>query len=179
MMRFVLMFLMILNPLTVPQEPPAEEQEGVAESQPTSAPARVMPRSPAQARILQELLRGTERPHQPIISRDPQAEEPGESTRPSVRGGLLLEGEIITDVAGRLVRAGERSEFHFISGGPVDGAPSVMEFNHNGLLEAMEIETENGIEGFVISAEVTRYRGKNYLNLLRYQRQRSHGNLAP
>ena len=183
MLRCMLMFLIIGNPLLLTQEPPAEKPEATEqaapESQPTTAPERVMPRSPEQAQILQELLRGTERPHQPIVSREPQADEPGAAPRPTVRGGLLLEGEIITDVAGHLVRAGDRSEFHFKSGGPIEGAPSVMEFNKNGLLEAIEIEAENGIEDFIISAEITRYRGKNYLNLLRYQRQRTHGNLGP
>jgi hypothetical protein len=54
-----------------------------------------------------------------------------------------------------------------------------MEFNKNRWLEAMEAEAEAGVTEFIISAEVTRYRGRNYLNLLKYRRQISHGNLTP
>jgi len=174
MLRLVLAVIVAASWTLAPQE---AKEEGVTPpaSQPTSQPAvRATPRSPEQARIFQELLRDTERPRaKPILSVSEDAR--------SVAGdaSLLPEGTVLIERPGRLVRSGERSEFHLKPDSPADGAPNVMEFNKNGLLEAMEAEAAAGVREFVISAEVTRYRGRNYLNLLKYGRRISHGNLGP
>jgi len=46
-------------------------------------------------------------------------------------------------------------------------------------LEVMENEFETGVTEFVVTAELTRYRDRNYLLLRKCQRRISHGNLAP
>jgi len=156
-----------------PGEPPS--------SQPTSQPASRTPlRDPVQARIYQELLRDTERPQaKPILPVDPEtgltAAESGAGAGPTT----LLEGTVLIERTGRLLRGGDRSEFHFKAGSLADGGPDVMEILKNGLLEAMETEAEAGVKEFIISAEVTRYRERNYLLLRKYRRQVSHGNLTP
>jgi hypothetical protein len=156
-----------------PAEPPADP----ATSQPAVKPAS--PRSPTQARILEELLRDAERARPTPILSDP--ERGSETIVEGGRGGvsLLPDGYPLSERAGRLVRKGGRLEFHFTSGSPVADAPEIMEFNKNRWLEVMEAEAEAGVEEFIISAEVTRYRGQNYLNLLKFRRQISHGNLSP
>jgi hypothetical protein len=179
MFRFVLISLIAASCV---REPPQEKEKAgeSAEAQPASQPAgrTVSPRNPTQARILEELLRDAEQARpRPIVS-EPQVERGRGSAEGSQPGSLLPDGYLV-ERAGRLVRSGEHVEFHFTSGSPAEGAPNIMEFNKNRWLEAMEVEAEAGVEEFVISAEVTRYRGRNYLNLLKYRRQVSHGNLTP
>jgi len=150
---------------------PATDQ---AATQPASRPA---PRDPEQARIFETLLRESDRPHaRPVLS---------EATGPATRGGeaatgaLLLDGTPLSQCAGRLVCSGDRSLFEFKSGAPAEGAPSAMEILRNAWLEAMEAELATGVSEFIISAEVTRYRGRNYLLVRNYRRQIEHGNLNP
>jgi hypothetical protein len=150
-------------------------------SQPASEPAvRSAPRNPTQARILEELLRGTEpRQAKPILPVTPGGSSAPGAETPNGNASLLLEGTVLIERAGRLVRLGDRVEFHFKGGSPAENAADAMEFNKNGLLEAMEAEAAAGVEEFIISAEVTRYRGANYLLLRKYRRQIAHGNLSP
>lgn len=176
MLRFILASLIAATcTLTPPRE--KDEQAEASDGRTASQPA--FPRNPTQARIFEELLRDTERGNvKPILSErgiGRAAIATSEDGSPS----LLLEGTILIERLGRLASHGNRSEFHFTSGSPIEDAPDVMEFNKNGLLEAMEEEAEAGVKEFIISAEVTRYRNQNYLNLLKYRRQISHGNLTP
>ena len=152
-----------------PGQPPA--------SQPASQPAtRTSPRKPEQARILEDLLRDVEGHRaKPILSVLPDSAG-GEAADGA---GLMLEGTVLIERSGRLVRIGSRSEFHFTADTPGDDTQNMMEILKNRWLEAMEAEAEAGVKGFVISAEVTRYRGRNYLLLRKYRRQLSHGNLGP
>lgn len=180
MFRFVLATLIagtcVMDP---PQEDTATAEAG--QSQPASQPAgqTVSPRNPTQARILQELLRDAEQTHpRPILS-DPGPEGDSLTGVGDEQTSLLPDGYPLVERQGRLVRSGERVKFHFTSGSPAGEAPDVMEFNKNRWLEAMEAEAEAGVTEFIISAEVTRYRGRNYLNLLKYRRQVTHGNLSP
>ena len=180
MFRFLLATLIagacVLDP---PQEDVAAAKPG--ESQPASQPAgqTVSPRNPTQARILQELLRDAEQTRPTPILSDPGVEEDSPAGVGDGQKSLLPDGYGLVERPGRLVRSGERVKFHFTSGSPAGDAPDVMEFNKNRWLEAMEAEAEAGVTEFIISAEVTRYRGRNYLNLLKYRRQIAHGNLSP
>lgn len=169
---------MTLGPAPQEAEPvkPAETQPvETLTTQPAQAPTSV---NPPQAQIYEQLLRDTQRSRQPILSSNP---EPGAKTAGTEHdsAGTLLEGVPLVERAGRLIRRGDRSEFTFVAGSLEEGAPPTMEFNKNGLLEAMEGEYESGVTEFVISAEVTRYRGRNYLTLIKYRRKIDHGNLRP
>ncbi len=180
MLRFVLASLIAAScaPQTLQEK---STTKPVAGSPPATQPAgqTVSPRNPTQARILAELLRDAEQARpRPILS-DPDT---GSVASPADLGdgvSLLPDGYLLGDRSGRLVRRGDHVEFHFTPGGPAEDAPGIMTLNKNALLEAMETEAEAGVKEFVISAEVTRYRGHNYLNLLKYRRQLSHGNLTP
>lgn len=180
MLRLVLAMLVALGGVLVPQagrETHAEPPTSQPASQPTT---RTAPRRPEQARILQELLRDSERLRaRPILSVPDNGDAVSEAGPRGGSASVLVEGTVLIERPGRLVRRGDRSEFHFTSGGLADGVPSVIEFNKNGWLEAMEDEAEAGVQEFIISAETSSYRGRNYLLLRKYRRQVSHGNLSP
>ncbi len=156
-----------------PAQPPADQPA----SQPAVQPAP--PRNPVQARILEELLRDVEQDRPTPILSDAAVGRKAIEDETHEGVSLLPDGTSLTERAGRLHRSGNRLEFCFTSGSPAPDAPDVMEFNKNRWLEAMEAEAEAGVEEFIISAEVTRYRGQNYLNLWKYRRQIKHGNLSP
>jgi len=143
-------------------------------TQPTSQAA---PRTPVQADIYRQLLREQERPTR-ILPTDPSAQLEPESAAGMSPSGLRLDGTMLVDRPGRLVRTDDRSLFRFSSSG-ADEFPATLEFNKNGLLEAMERESELDRGEFYITAVVSTYRGSNYLTLLKYRRQVSNGNLSP
>ena len=163
-----------------PQEPPAPIPP--ADSQPTSQPAGSGSslRKPQQAEILRKLLLQRE-PTQPILP-TPDATTPAETaSQPATGtspGQLLVDGTFIVERSGRLVIENNRALFVFHVDGDNLDLPA-MELNPNQLLETMEREAELGFTDFVISAEVTRYRGHNFLNLRKVLRRIEHGNLGP
>ena len=91
---------------------------------------------------------------------------------------LLVEGTSLVERPGRLVHEDDKSKFVFNIGGS-DQKTRKMEILENQLLETMEQEAEAGFAEFIISAQVTRYRGQNYLLLRKVLRRVSHGNLSP
>lgn len=142
-------------------------------SQPASAPAGGL--SPEQANVLKDLLRAVDRPAM-------TAPEPIRSSAPSPAArrdeSLQGEGTVIVERVGRLIRSSERSEFKFSS--PDSAAlTQPLELLPNSWLEFMEKEAEAGASEFIITADVTRYRGRNFLLIRSYRRQVSHGNLSP
>ena len=91
---------------------------------------------------------------------------------------LLLEGTSLVERPGRLVVTGDRAEFVFDNVGAA-GQLRSMAINKSEQLEMMERLAESGVSQFTISAEITTYRDRNYLNIRRLRVRRSHGNLAP
>ena len=91
---------------------------------------------------------------------------------------LLLEGTSLVERPGRLVVTGDRAEFVFDNVGAA-GQLRSMAINKSEQLEMMERLAESGVSQFTISAEITTYRDRNYLNIRRVRVRRSHGNLAP
>jgi hypothetical protein len=180
MLRFVLAVVAVAS-CTLGAQEEKGQQEAPPASQPASRPAeRESPRDPIQAQIYEELLRNAERPRaKPILSVEPGREGQEAEAAGGPAASLLLEGTVLIERAGRLVRTGDRLAFHFKAGALAEGATDTMEVLKNGLLEAMEAEAEAGVKEFVISAEVTRYRGQNFLLLRKYRRQTPHGNLGP
>ncbi|RMF84417.1 MAG: hypothetical protein D6744_03145 [Planctomycetota bacterium] len=158
---------------------PADSQPAATQPADRSA-SQPLPR-PQQAEIYRELLREQERPTRTLpqpASAAPIQPALSSSAPQKSPDGLLLEGSLIIDRPGRLVRSADRSEFRLIVD-ESDPEPRTLEILKNGLLEMMEREAESGIEKFYITARVTRYRDSNYLYLLKYRRQISHGNLSP
>ncbi|MEP0848528.1 MAG: hypothetical protein HRF50_17110 [Phycisphaerae bacterium] len=156
-----------------PAEQVAASQPAGAESRPTTSPARsAAMRKPEQARILEQLIRDAERPR-PIIPDATAAQARGKATN----GSLLLEGTMIVERAGRLIRAGEQ----LLLETRLDGqdSPRKLPLVPNAWLEAMEGEAAAGNTEFIVTAEVTRYRGQNYLIIRKARRQVAHGNLSP
>ena len=160
-----------------PTSSPPAATTAPAQSQPTERQS--FPRNPTQARILEELLHEQERDRvQPILSEGgADTGTPGEQR--ADQGSLLTDGARLYEKLGRLVVSNGRSEFHFSTGALSKEIRPIMVFNKNQLLEMMEGEAQRGIVEFIITADVTRYRGENYLTLLKYRRQVSHGNLTP
>jgi hypothetical protein len=159
----------------VPAEQPPRPASAPATSQPAQEPPRTA-RRPVQAEILEALLRDREaqKPIQPV---DPSAPA-GQGAVAPEQANLLLEGSILVDRAGRLVRTHERAEFEFV-GQAGDQALPPMIILESQYLEALEREADAGAREFVITAEVTRYRGRNYLRILKLTRRLENGNLSP
>jgi hypothetical protein len=155
-------------------EPPATKP---AESQPATQPADSSLRRPQQVEVLKGLL-GRQDRAAPVR---PEPQKRGPESAPSAGAdgqGLLLEGAFLSERSGRLVHEGGRAKFVF----NVDGAgqsPRSIDILENQLLEAMEREAESGFGDFIISAEVTRYQGRNFLLLRKILRRVDHGNLGP
>lgn len=154
---------------------------GVQDTQPASAPAASKPaaapalRMPIQSEVYRALLQQEERAT-PILPHDAQRRQA--AARQNAGRSLLLEGTILIDRPGKLLREGEKSSFRFR---PTDETSDLktLVLNPNSLLEAIERETEAGVTEFYITATVSVYHGENYLNLQKYRRQISHGNLSP
>jgi len=106
---------------------------------------------------------------------------PNPDTRNAIRPvvhKLLPDGSRLVDRPGRLAREGDYFTFAFESRGR--GAPEVpMRLLPNRLLEDMEIVSAGGTKPivFVISGEVTEYRGVNYLLVQKLLVRPSLGNL--
>ena len=166
------------------QEEPAAKQEQAttqpAASQPTTSPRAMRP--PAQAEIIENLLRDGSRPTL-ILPQDSQAiiGDGVTSSRPATEPdgpALLVEGTMLVERPGRLVWEQDKAKFAFFAPGQSPGLRT-MEILPSQLLEAMEREARVGSSEFVISAEVTRYKDCNYLLLRKILRRVRHGNLSP
>ena len=161
-----------------------QSQTGPTTSQPTTkrGSAGKTKREAEQLEIIEKLLQRDSR-ERVILPRVPDAK--GQRAVAAAKGGaesgaaLLLEGTILFDRQGRLVLNGDHAEFEFQDEGPGGGVLRTMEINKNANLETMERLAQAGATVFRISAEVTQYRDKNYLNILRVQRSVAHGNLGP
>ncbi len=166
-------FMLALATMT-PQQKPAEPP---AETQPASRPSegRTTLRKPAQSEILRNLLARTDRPTAiaPQTPESPGEVRPGEGGMPP----LLLEGTMLVERPGRLIHEEGRARFAFLDGD--NRATRTLDLLENQLLELMEREAQAGFNEFVISAEVTRYRDRNYLLVRKLLRRVEHGNLGP
>jgi ABC-type transport system substrate-binding protein len=182
LMRGVLGGLLLVGLLG--QATPDNQASETPTTQPaaTTQPADDSPselRRPAQADILRGLLRrGTSAKPTPI---SPTTQPDDEEVATGADGQpLLLEGTFLIERPGRLVREGDVSRFQlYVAGDGESQTPRLLEILPNQLLESLEREAEAGFSEFIISAEVTRYRGRNYLLLRKILRRVEHGNLGP
>lgn len=147
-------------------------------TQPTTHPAPhdAGYRKPIQARELEPLLRGQEA--RPVLPTPIDREQQVAAARRAAESAPFLDGEPLVDRPGRLVRRGERSEFVF----QIDDTSqktATLELHRNQLLEAMENEAEAGAVEFIVSGEITRYRGTNGLLLRKVLRRVPNRNVAP
>ncbi len=170
---------------TPPETPPPTPPAAGAETQPATAtqpaPTTSNPpsslRKPEQAETLKALLRRQEG-RTPIKPLQEAAQSDGQRQGLDPEGNsLLLEGTFLVERPGRLLREEGRSLFIC----RVEGskATRTMEIHENQLLELMEREAEAGFSEFIVSGEVTRYRGRNYLLLRKILRRVGHGNVKP
>lgn len=157
--------------------PAAESQPAPATRPAATQPARppMTQRRPQQAQIYEQLLqRESLRPVVPGRGGADITETAATRTAPLV--GVQLEGQTIHNRRVRLARNGERVELIFRS---EDGGPLTLIALENQLLEVMERETETGAREFIISGELTTYRGRNYVRILKVLRPLDNGNLTP
>jgi hypothetical protein len=178
MLRWIVVSVLTAGMLG-PTEPEPATRPKQAESEPTSRPAGAAStlRRPAQSEILRNLLSRQDRPT-PILPRADALQPPavaglGPDGRP-----LLVEGTAIVERPGRLVREGGRAKFVFYLDGDSQ-APRAMPVLESQLLETLENEVQAGFDEFIVSGEVTRYRGTNYLLLRKVLRRTGQGNLQP
>jgi len=137
-------------------------------------------RKPLQDEILRKLLQSQEAPRL-IGPTDPsrsEASDPGDELQAaSPSSPLLLEGTLIVDRPGRVLLSDGKAEFTFLL--PDTQRTLTMELERNSLREALEREAQAGASEFVVTAEVTRYRGRNYLVLRKVVQRVNNGNLTP
>jgi hypothetical protein len=165
--------------------PKAKAQQPIAATQPATTQPASAPRTmrkPEQVEIIESLLRDRQR-SSPILPQDPQAAVGAEVTTTQPAGaaegpGLLADGATLVERPGRMVVEDGKPRFVFYAGAD-EPKLHTMDILPNQLLEALEREVQRGSSEFVISAEVTRYQGRNYLLLRKILRRVGHGNLAP
>ncbi|MFQ5411544.1 MAG: hypothetical protein ACE5EC_04580 [Phycisphaerae bacterium] len=169
---------------------PEEAKKAGADTKSKKASAESDPkprRAPSYSEILKELQKETRGPGRIIVPRrhpdqagvrrtsiDPG---PNNAIQP-VERKLLPDGSRIVDRTGRLTRAGNLFTFSFESRSK--GAPDMpIRLLPNRLLEDMEIFSDGGQRPivFVISGEITEYRGVNYLLLQKLLVRPDLGNL--
>lgn len=165
---------LVLALLALPQENPQEP----ASTQPATAPSRTF-RHPRQEEILRALRTQMNTVRPPIAPEDPdEPQRRGRAgTEPPGRK-LLLEGTILYERPGRLLISPRGPEMQLLSDESGRSLPP-MPLNRNQLLEIMEREAMTGGAEFVITARVERYRGENWLTVLKAVKRVGHGNLAP
>jgi hypothetical protein len=156
------------------QEPPTRPTA----SQPSTQPAETSStlRKPAQANILKGLLRHAERP-EPIQPAESATPKRGAAAKGPDGLPLLLEGTMLVERPGRLIHEDGRAKL-VLYADTESQSPRSIEIMPSQLLEAMEREQRAGFNEFVISAEVTRYKDRNYLMLRKILRRVGHGNVA-
>lgn len=157
-------------------EPAKTEAKSDGAESPEPAPRSTEPRLPneAQERVLQGLLRDQSR--RPIPRRVPETGQPADTPGADDRA-LLLEGQMLVMRQGRLETLSDRAEFHFYNAD--ESGLAMIELLPNQTREFMERLYESGITEFVITGEIQRYRGKNYLLVRKADPHRGNGNLAP
>ncbi|MCA9243226.1 MAG: hypothetical protein KDA32_04665 [Phycisphaerales bacterium] len=159
-------------------EKPEGEQTGAAKAGASddSGESALEPRLPndAQERVLQGLLRDQSR--RPILRRDAST---GQEIQTAQEGDktLLLEGQMLVMRQGRLEVLSDRAEFHFLDA--AEAGLEVIELLPNQTREFMERLFSSGVADFIVTGEVQRYRGKNYLLVRKADPFRGNGNLAP
>jgi hypothetical protein len=131
-------------------------------------------RRPFQDDILRTLLNNREAPEAipPIDPGSGTPLAPGPDT-----SNLMLEGTRIVERPGQLLRLNDRTEFSFRL--PNGERVMSIELLPNSLLEAMERQADSGVGEFVVSGEVTRYRGRNFLLVQKVVQRVNNGNLSP
>ncbi len=139
-----------------------------------SAPANE-PRRPIQTRVLEELIRQAERPPT-VLSNTPGGTAISDASLPALY--VPENEEIVQERKARYVLAGNRPELH-LEVADDENLPSVLPINPNGWLELMERDVAAGSSEFVVTVEISRYRGQSYGTLRKVRRPLPNGNLAP
>lgn len=162
----------------------AAQQSQPADSAPSAsaAPASTETdsrRTPKQLEILRELLRERERPAPIIPSRHraAAARRPGQPLDAPLDPNALPDGAMIVERSARLVVEDGLPRLVLTLQGETQ--PRSMQLNRNEWLEALERAAAEGTQEFVVTAEVTLYRGRNYLILRKVLERLSNGNLTP
>jgi hypothetical protein len=148
------------------------------DSQPATGPDGR--RTPKQVDLLRDLLRERERPAPIIPSRERTAAQTQRRTLPGLGARdpqLLPDGAMIVERPARLLVDEGRPRLLLTL--PGEDQPRSLELNRNEWLEALERAASGGTGEFVITAEVSVYRGANFLLLRKVLERVPNGNLAP
>lgn len=132
-------------------------------------------RTPSQLQVIRQLIAEKERRRPIVAPSRPGRSDVGDGERAQK---LLVEGTTLTSRQGRLIRETEASYFEFVAL-EGEGSPRRLRINRNGLLELMEELATNGTDRFTVSAEVSVYRGRNYLLIRHAISQVDNGNISP
>ncbi|MBX3395536.1 MAG: hypothetical protein KF841_09220 [Phycisphaerae bacterium] len=162
------------DPQDQPSSAPASETGSSAKKPPTTKPASGADpeprREPSATEILRQLQEASRRDAKAVVRPGVEGERPrpidtppGNAISPP-ESKLLPDGTRLVDRPGRMSREGEQWVYSFESRG--QGAPErPIRLLPNRLLEDMEMYSENGTKPvvFIVSGEITEYRGVNFL----------------
>ncbi|MEW6252003.1 MAG: hypothetical protein AB1716_15285 [Planctomycetota bacterium] len=158
-----------------PRQEPAQKQPATQ-----SAPGPTTRHAP-QHEILRKLIQQRER-RTPIAPVSPEQTGSGgrqaERQTDSEGHPLLIDGAVLVERPGRLVYEGGRPVFILHLEG-ADGRTRKLELLKNQMLEAMEREAKAGFTEFILSGEITRYDGANYLLIRKLLRRMDDDNVRP
>lgn len=149
----------------------AQEEEPAPSTPAASQPAVERRARPQQVEVLRDLLRDRERARSVRPRTVDVAPQRGESE------DLFPEGSV-EQRGGRLIQTEGAAQFRFASVSEGLGGRT-MEILKNAWLERMEQDARSGMTEFIVSGEITKYRGTNYLLIRNYRRQVDNGNLTP
>lgn len=167
-MQFILALLTVASMQETPASAPTTQP---AASQPTSRPAPAG-RTPEQARIFSDLLRESDRfPNRPHAVVETDARARSEKDENLIPEGMQAEKSI------RLIKVGDHYEMRLPD--EKSGKALSLELLPNRYLESMEQDAGRGISQFIVTYEVTAYRGRNFGLVRAYRRQIDNGNLRP
>lgn len=160
-----------------PADAPAASQPATSAQAPADLQAGSgRSRTPEQANVLKELLRDSDRPPTAPPTKARWGAQP--TRKPVSDENLLAEGQLIVERSGRFIRQGDHAAFQFIAE-EKGGQTLTLELLENAWLDYMEQEASGQEAEFIVTAEATQYRGRNFLLLRSFRRQVSHGNIAP
>lgn len=171
---FLIVPLLVSSSLTQESRPSPSTQAAAPASQRTTG------RSQDQRELLQQIQHEREN-RTPILPLPPQQTGRKAQTKAEKNAqdsALMVEGWPVVERTGRVVKVGDSTAFEFDAVGP-GPTLATMEITKNSLLEQLESVSDAARKLFVVSGEVTRYRGRNYLTLKRVSVRAGHGNVSP
>jgi len=170
--NYILLEQVTAPPANTPATPKTTKQPEQGESAAQTPPDRV----PTAEEIINQLMKNA--PSNMLRSQNPPASRPALTNKGDMIRPVQPEGTLVPEIPGRLVRGGDSWTFIRESKGDKAGSESYS-LMPNRLLEVMVSASQGGNQSvvFLVSGELTEYRGQNYMLVRKVLIRRDMGNL--